>query len=146
MINSRDIKELHPIVAAKAKQFLERAKAQGIDLIITSTYRDMESQAELYAKGRTSPGKKVTNAKPGQSYHNWRLAFDVVPIENGKAIWNDTALWARIGIIGESCGLEWAGRWKTFKETAHFQYTNGLKLADLQRGETLEKRSSATAK
>lgn len=137
MINSRDIAELHPLVRVKAEHMLAECDRHGIDLIITSTFRDGASQDELYAQGRTKPGKRVTNARAGQSWHNWRCAFDVVPVVGGKAVWNDAALWARIGAIGESCGLEWAGRWTRFRETAHFQYTGGLTLADLQRGKRL---------
>jgi peptidoglycan L-alanyl-D-glutamate endopeptidase CwlK len=118
-------------------EFINRCKAEGIDVIITSTYRDAESQNKLYAQGRTEPGKKVTNAKAGQSFHNWRVAFDFVPIVGGKAIWNDDALWAKCGEIAEGVGLEWAGRWTKFKETAHCQYTGGLSLADFQAGKTL---------
>ena len=134
MINSRDITELHPTVRRMAEAMIVKCKDAGIDLIVTSTYRDYESQAALYAQGRTVPGKIVTNAKPGQSFHNHRVAFDVVPIVNGKADWNSHALWMKIGDIGESVGLEWAYRWKSFPEMAHFQYTGGLTLAQLQAG------------
>lgn len=141
MINSRKIEDLHPIVKVKAEQFIKKCDEAGIDLLVTSTYRDNESQAELYAQGRTKPGKIVTKAKPGQSWHNWRVAFDVVPLRNGKPVWGtsgpDGILWETIGKIGESVGLEWAGRWKTFKEFAHFQYTGGLTLKDFQSGKNL---------
>jgi peptidoglycan L-alanyl-D-glutamate endopeptidase CwlK len=102
--------------------------------LVTSTYRDHESQTALYNQGRTTPGKVVTNAKAGQSWHNHRCALDVVPLVNGKAIWDDQAVWKQIGEIGKSCGLEWAGDWKTFKEYPHFQYTGGLTIAQLQTG------------
>lgn len=137
MVNSRDLNDLHGIVSAMAKKFIARCSAEGIDVIITSTYRDAESQDALYAQGRTLPGKKVTNAKAGQSYHNWRCAFDFVPVVNGKAMWNDISLFAKCGEIAESVGLEWAGRWTKFKEMAHCQYTNGLTLKDFQSGRTL---------
>lgn len=137
MINSRNINDLHPKVTAMCSEFINRCKAQGIDVIITSTYRDAASQNELYAQGRTKPGKKVTNAKAGQSYHNWRVAFDFVPIVNGKAQWNDLKTFNKCGEIAESVGLEWAGRWTRFKEMAHCQYTGGLKLADFQAGKTI---------
>jgi len=136
MVNSRNINDLHTKVTAMASEFINRCKAEGIDVLITSTYRDAESQNELYAQGRTKPGKKVTNAKAGQSYHNWRVAFDFVPIINGKAQWNDAELFTKCGEIAESVGLEWAGRWVKFKELAHCQYTGGLKLADFQAGKT----------
>ena len=137
MINSRSLSDLNPKVAALCSEFLNRCKAEGIDVIITSTYRDAESQNALYAQGRTAPGKKVTNAKAGQSFHNWRVAFDFVPIVGGKAIWNDDTLWAKCGEIGEGVGLEWAGRWKKFCEFPHMQFTGGLSLADFQAGKTL---------
>lgn len=138
MINSRDLKDLHPRVAAMCQRFIDNCKAQGIDVLITSTYRDAESQNALYAQGRTTPGKIVTNAKAGQSWHNWRCAFDFVPIVNGKAQWNDVATFERCGKIAESLGLEWAGRWTRFREMAHCQFTGGLTLADFQAGKTLE--------
>jgi peptidoglycan L-alanyl-D-glutamate endopeptidase CwlK len=139
MINSRNLIDLHPVVREKAQAFIEKARLQGIDLLVTSTYRDNESQAALYAQGRTKPGLIVTNAKPGQSWHNWRCAFDVVPLRNGKPVWGtsgpDGDLWRKIGELGESVGLEWAGRWTgKLREMAHFQYTGGLTLAQLQSG------------
>ena len=137
MINSRSLSDLNPKVAAMCSEFINRCKVAGIDVIITSTYRDAESQNELYAQGRTKPGKKVTNAKAGQSYHNWRVAFDFCPIVNGKCQWGDDALWTKCGEIAEGIGLEWAGRWTKFRETAHCQFTGGLSLADFQAGKTI---------
>lgn len=137
MINSRKLEDLHPKVAKMCQAFIDACHAKGIDVLITSTYRDAESQNALYAQGRTTPGNKVTNAKAGQSFHNYRVAFDFVPIVNGKAQWNDAGLFKRCGEIGESVGLEWAGRWKSFQETAHCQFTGGLTLADFQAGKTL---------
>ena len=142
MLNSRDLKDLHPKVQAMATAFIAKCKANGIDVLITSTYRDLESQQALYDQGRSIASKArgekiVTNAKAGQSFHNWRVAFDFVPIVCGKACWNDTSVFERCGAIAESVGLEWAGRWKTFKELAHCQYTGGLTLADFQSGKTL---------
>lgn len=134
MINSRSLDDLAPPVKQRAEAFVAAAKAKGIDLLVTSTYRDDESQNALYAQGRTAPGNVVTRAKAGQSWHNWRCALDVVPLVNGKAIWDDQAMWVKVGEIGKSCGLEWAGDWKTFKEYPHFQYTGGLTLAQLNAG------------
>ena len=141
MINSRSLDDLNPIVADKARDFIARCKAEGIDVLVTSTYRDNESQNALFAQGRTAPGKIVTNARAGQSFHNFRVAFDVVPLRNGKPVWGtaneDAVLWKKLGAIGKSCGLEWAGEWRTFKEFPHFQFTNGLTLADFRAGKTI---------
>jgi peptidoglycan L-alanyl-D-glutamate endopeptidase CwlK len=110
MINSRKIDDLHPKVAIMCKKFIAECDKQDIDILITSTYRDGESQTALYAQGRTKPGNIVTNAKAGQSFHNWKCAFDVVPLRNGKPVWGTTGkdleLWNKVGAIGESVGLE----------------------------------------
>jgi peptidoglycan L-alanyl-D-glutamate endopeptidase CwlK len=149
MVNSRSLNDLHPTVKALCESFIAKCKQENIDVLITSTYRDGESQMALYALGRTVIGNNskpskpfgdiVTNAKAGQSFHNWRVAFDFVPLIHGKAVWNDTKLFTRCGQIAESVGLEWAGRWKSFKEMAHCQYTGGLVLADFQAGKNLSK-------
>ena len=138
MINSRKLEDLHPKVKGLCEQFIHACDAVGIDVLITSTYRDMESQTALYAQGRTTKGNIVTNAKAGQSLHNYRVAFDFVPIVGGKCVWNDAGLFAKCGRIAESLGLEWAGAWSgKFKETAHCQFTGGLSLTDFQKGKTL---------
>ncbi len=137
MINSRKIADLHPKVATLCQEFIDTCALESVDVLITSTYRDHESQEALYAQGRTKPGARVTNARGGQSWHNWRCAFDFVPIVNGKAQWQDTATFVRCGEVAELVGLEWAGRWKTFKELAHCQYTGGLTLADLKAGKVI---------
>ena len=138
MINSRKIDDLLPVVQEKVRKFKALCEENGIDLLITSTYRDHESQNALYAQGRTAPGRKVTNAKGGQSWHNWRCAIDVVPLVNGKPCWDTkNPVWMKVGELGKEAGLEWAWEWKTFKEMAHFQYTGGKTLAQLQAGETI---------
>jgi peptidoglycan L-alanyl-D-glutamate endopeptidase CwlK len=147
MIDSRDLNELAPAARKRAEAFFAACvadpelRAQGITVMATSTYRDFEAQNAIYARGRTVPGKVVTNARAGDSWHNWRCAFDVLPLRCGKPVWGttgtDRAVWQRLGEIGEQCGLEWAGRWTTFREMAHFQYTGGLTLADFKAGKTM---------
>lgn len=137
MINSRDLNDLHPTVRMLCSKFLAAGKAAGIDILITSTYRDFESQQALYNQGRTVPGRIVTDAKPGDSFHNYKVAFDFVPIVNGKAVWDDASLFLKCGLLAEGVGLEWAGRWKRFPEMAHCQFTGGLRLADFKLGKTI---------
>lgn len=145
MIRSTNIDDLHPAVAQRVKALKARAEKElGIELRITATYRDNEYQNFEFSKGRNATGqvvdksKVVTNARGGQSWHQYKCAVDVVPIKNGVADWGTTkegfALWQHIGAIGEECGLEWAYRWKSFPEMAHFQYTAGLSMADLAAG------------
>jgi peptidoglycan L-alanyl-D-glutamate endopeptidase CwlK len=137
MINSRNIDDLLPEVKEMVKAFIALCDKNGIDIIITSTYRDNESQTALYNQGRTTKGAKVTNAKAGESYHNYRCAVDFAPVVNGKINWNDTATFTKCGKFAEQCGLEWAGRWKSFPELAHVQYTGGLSIKDLKAGKKI---------
>jgi len=149
MISSRKIDDLSPPARIRAIRFCDECAKRGIDVLIYCTYRDNEAQAALYARGRTVKGSNprllkpmgdiVTNAKPGESWHNWRAAFDFVPMVNGKPAWNDTKLFQQCGEVGESVGLEWAGRWRgSLRETGHMQYTGGLTIARMRAGASLE--------
>jgi peptidoglycan L-alanyl-D-glutamate endopeptidase CwlK len=106
----------------------------GISLLLICTYRSEEEQAKLYAQGRTTPGRKVTNAK--WSKHNATtpqgkpasLAFDGLLLRRGTAIWgtsgdgvdddpsdddkDDLEAWQRYGAHAKSVGLVWGGDWK----------------------------------
>jgi peptidoglycan L-alanyl-D-glutamate endopeptidase CwlK len=137
-MSSRNINDLEPQVASMCREFIEDCARQGITVIITSTYRSLEEQAALYAIGRTKPGNRVTNAKPGQSSHQYRIAFDFVPLIHNKAVWNNSELFTQCGEIGEKVGLEWSGRWLTYRESAHFEFKGGHNLAYFQKGGKLE--------
>lgn len=146
---SRRIEDLHPITREKAQKLIEEARKQGIELLIYCTYRSPEEQLVLHMQGRlkeygitvqqlnekrkqiglASISEKeastvVTNAKPWQSFHQYGLAFDCVPVDAGKPNWNNTAAYQQVAKIADKLGLEWAGNWKTFKELPHFQDTD----------------------
>jgi peptidoglycan L-alanyl-D-glutamate endopeptidase CwlK len=126
---SRKLEDLHPMVAERAQQLVELAQAEGIEILVTSTLRTFDEQAELFAIGRTKPGDIVTNAKAGESWHNFGLAFDVVPLVNGKAVW-DSPFWNRIGELGKRAGLVWGGDFQRFKDKPHFEFHPNLTLAE----------------
>lgn len=130
-VTNKRIAELDPRLQCDATDFINAAKFLGVELRITQGYRSIEEQNSLYAKGRTSPGQKVTNAKGGQSYHNYRLAFDVVIMKNGKAVWENIP--SNIGNLGAVYGFEWGGNWSTFKDYPHFQNTFGQSISQLQK-------------
>lgn len=111
------------------------------------TLRTFAEQDALYAQGRAKPGKVVTNAKGGQSYHNFGLAIDMVLLvdtdNNGTfetPSW-DTKTdfdkdgksdWQEIVAIFKRYGWEWGGDWN-FKDLPHFQKTFSYSIADLQK-------------
>lgn len=110
------------------------------------TLRTFAEQSALYAQGRTkfydSHGRKlgvVTNAKAGQSLHNYGLALDIVLVKGSTASWNDTidydkdgkADWMEIVKIFKNNGWEWGGDWKSIKDKPHFQKTFGYNWKQL---------------
>ena len=138
MINSRSLSDLLPQVAVKAYALIKLCEEVHVPVIITSTYRDFETQNILYAQGRASKaGPIVTWAKAGDSWHNWKRAFDVVPTFMGKPCWRTTGVegqrWQKVGELGRSLGLEWGGDWLTRKDYPHFQLTEGHTLAELKK-------------
>lgn len=137
------IELLHPKVREEAKKiYAEICKALTGRAIcrFTHTLRTFKEQNDLYAIGRTKPGKRVTNARGGQSYHNYGLAIDIVLIVDGKtAVWDTKtdfdgdrlADWQEIVSIFKRYGWEWGGDWG-FKDYPHFQKTFGNSIATLQ--------------
>lgn len=129
MINSREIDDLNPAVAAMARKLIALAAKENITIQITSTYRDNAYQNWLFAQGRTRKGKIVTYAKGGESWHNHRLAFDFVVIKNKKADWGDMKSYQRVRAIAKTLGLEGLSF-----ELAHLQARGGLTLAQANAG------------
>jgi len=110
------------------------------------TLRTNAEQDALYAIGRTKPGKIVTNAKGGWSYHNYGLAVDIVLLKdtNGDgtfetASWETNvdfdgdgkADWAEVVSIFKAYGWEWGGDWTAFSDKPHFQKTLGFSIRTL---------------
>jgi LysM repeat protein len=134
-INETRLAPVHPGLAARARAMLALCAQRELSLLITQGLRTWPEQDRLYAIGRTTApiGKKyiVTNAKGGQSYHNFGLAFDIVVLDSmGKADWDSSHPgWAIAAEVGKSVGLDWGGDWTGFKDMPHFQYTGGVSLA-----------------
>jgi peptidoglycan L-alanyl-D-glutamate endopeptidase CwlK len=116
MSGSRDPADLDPSLQQLAQQFLEQCAAAGIEALLTVTYRSAEEQDVEYAKGRTEPGPRTTNAQGGQSPHNCvlpdgtpaALAFDFALFaDDGKRLdWDgDDQRWQTAIKIGEGLGL-----------------------------------------
>ncbi|MFJ7928937.1 peptidoglycan-binding protein [Peribacillus sp. NPDC096448] len=139
-------KGMNPVVKASALEMVERAYNEGITVQISAGYRSMEEQANLYGQGRvysynginySNLAKPiVTNAKPGQSYHNYGLAIDffIVSDDGRRAIWKVDSKWQRVSAIGKALGFKWGGDWSSFKDYPHLEMTGGLSYKQLQSG------------
>ncbi len=123
MINSRRIDDLDLTARKVCEEHIRGCKAAGIELLITSTYRDFEAQTALYEIGRSKEvhRKPVTNAKAGKSWHNFRCAWDCVALIAGKPAWDDEQVWKDVIRIGKAVGAEAGAEWETFPDKPHFQ-------------------------
>jgi len=153
---SRKISDLTPDMAQKANLVVNECKSEGVDILIYCTLRSLEEQARLYRQSRTFSeivekvrkfrergfdfladiligvgpcfGPHVTNAAPGESWHAYKVAFDGVPMINGKPAWKYEDAPEAWDIYGEACRnaeLNYAGDWDRFKELPHAQKREG---------------------
>ena len=108
-------------------------------------FRSFPEQDALYAQGRTKPGPKVTDAKGGQSYHNYGLGVDFCllfdknndgHISSDEIIWNrNTDLdkdklidWMEVVKIFTKYGWTWGASWSDYP---HFEKPFGYKVSKL---------------
>lgn len=121
---------LTSLVARKAEAIITAMAKLGHAVRIVEGYRSFERQTELYSQGRTTEGAIVTNAKAGESYHNYGVAVDFVFRTEGYDA--SIELWELLGSVGKSQGFEWGGDWEGFIDRPHFQLTLGYSLKDFQ--------------
>lgn len=130
-INEAALAKVHPELARRVRGILALAKREGHTLQIVQGLRTFAEQDALFAKGRTKPGAKVTNARGGKSWHNYGLAVDLAPVINGKVSWNEKLFdWSLIGKWAKAVGLAWGGSWLRFKDRPHVEMSFGLSIDD----------------
>jgi peptidoglycan L-alanyl-D-glutamate endopeptidase CwlK len=133
---------LHPKVKSATEQLITKTQEKGITIRITEGFRSSEQQDRLYEQGRSKPGTIVTNAKGGQSYHNYGLAIDFAIYDEKKhrLSWdinrdgnnNGVADWQEVVQEAKKLGFAWGGDWKRFKDYPHLEMTFGQSIGDLQ--------------
>ena len=132
---SRDINELLPVMQRAAREFLRRCAQSGLKVQIIETYRSPERQRQLYAQGRTVPGRVVTRTTT--SPHMYRIAFDFIRAD-GRDGWDDSdGFFGKCGKIWRDMGGVWGGDWPNFVDKPHCEYTAGLHYSWFALGNTL---------
>lgn len=115
---SKRLEDLAPAFRPLAEQLIKACKEAGIPLAIIDTLRTPEEHAANLAKGVSWTAR---------SKHLDGLAIDVCPTtllkEKGWA--PASPLWTTIGVIGESLGLRWGGRWKV-RDLGHFEMKGAI--------------------
>jgi len=116
---SRALDDLSPRFRPLAIQLLARLMEADIPVKVIDTLRTPAEHAANLAKGVSW----TTRSK-----HLDGDAIDICPYAQwdahgpDKLNWNgDDPIWTRIGLIGESIGLKWGGRWKV-RDLGHFEY------------------------
>ncbi|MBX3276597.1 MAG: M15 family metallopeptidase [Acidobacteria bacterium] len=118
--SEKHIATLLPEVQPIARALVQKAAANGINIKIISGLRTYAEQDALYAKGRTAPGPKVTNARGGYSNHNFGIAFDI-GVFSGTSYLPESPKYKAVGVLGMDLGLEWGGNWTSIVDQPHFQ-------------------------
>jgi len=123
------LQNLYPRLADKVRQMADMLASEGIYIRVVQGLRTWQEQQTLYAQGRTQPGKIVTNAVGGYSYHNFGLAADCCPSEfaPGQPFnpdWNSShPSWKRMETVAVSLGLTSGANWKRIIDAPHVQIT-----------------------
>lgn len=133
-ISERRIDLLHPMARGVFKDFIEECeRTKNITLRITEGLRTWEEQAKIYAQGRTTPGKIVSYAPPGKSWHNYGLAIDIALLDEGKLKWDLD--YKSLENISLAHGLTWGGNFvvkgKPFPDYPHYQITFGKRINEM---------------
>lgn len=120
------IEKMHPSIREQLKiDYLEINKRlpKGVRLRFSHTFRTNAEQDALF-----NQRPKVTNAKGGQSIHNYGLAFDIVILydddNNGtfeRASWERDSHFMTVVKFFKAKGWKWGGDWTSFKDYPHFQ-------------------------
>ena len=133
------IMTLSPNAQRKARLFLSATSDLPFTYKIISGTRTYAEQDGLFALGRTKRGIKVTNAKGGQSNHNFGIAWDVGIFDDGKYLTGATKredqAYVDLGkkILENVEDLEWGGNWETFVDKPHYQMVTEKSVEDVRK-------------
>lgn len=143
------VQQLHPALRDEVAATIDAIEAgfpPNVKIRIVQGLRTFDEQQALFAQGRTKPGSIVTNAKAGQSYHNYGLAIDFAIMydkdSNGsfEALSWDTNYdfdkdgisdWQEVVKAFKAKGWAWGGDWHSLKDNPHLEKTFGHSISDL---------------
>lgn len=143
---SRSISDLHPLLAyafGKAEAEFLLTYPEAPKPFISCTFRSPEEQTALFNQptdkidnnknGKIDePAERVTNARAGESAHNYKpaLAFDVAFLaKGGRVDWADKCFDLFAPLVLKSTGITWGGNFKSLPDRPHFELTGWKKLA-----------------
>lgn len=126
---------VYPPFLARLRALLEDAESQEHSYWVIEGYRSYGRSDVLFAQGRTSPGKVVTNARGGQSAHNFGIAADLVRdgFMERAGLQPDyrPPSYDLLGVLAPKHGLVWGGSW-AFRDLPHVQVPMFVTSADIE--------------
>jgi peptidoglycan L-alanyl-D-glutamate endopeptidase CwlK len=124
--------KVRPLFVQLLDHLQEHFEPKGITPRFISGTRTFAEQDAIFAKGRTAPGPRVTNARGGFSNHNYGIAVDI-GLFKGKEYLTSSPFYKEIGdVVALFPQLEWGGSWKTITDEPHVQYRTGRTIAQLR--------------
>ena len=128
------IRTLVLIAQAKARRFMDIVQSVnfGHTVKIICGTRTYKEQAAIFAQGRTRPGKIVTKAGPGQSYHNFGVAWDVGVFDGAEYVDDDKPYRALAKVIAERAPEIQCGVGPGFIDLPHYQAVKNGTIAALR--------------
>lgn len=124
---------LYPPFLEKVLEVIARCNERGHQFVATSGYRTYGEQMDLWKLGRVLPGKVVTNARGGESAHNFGLAIDFVrDIDNTKP--GVQPSWKRedYEVLVEECAREGLHNGKDYGDWFHVQWPGFVTAKELK--------------
>jgi peptidoglycan L-alanyl-D-glutamate endopeptidase CwlK len=115
--------EYRSLLIKNLSNLVRAATLAEMDLIFFEFYRTAEYQNQLFQKGRTTPGKIVTNCDgfTKKSKHQLWRAVDIGIIVDGKVDWSEDAGYKTLGKIWKDLGGTWGGDWPSLNDVYHFE-------------------------
>ena len=120
--------DLHPQLAEKVSKVLSVMTLLDHPMKIVQGVRSVEEQARLFAQGRTSPGKVVTNCDGVVKKSRHQLAadgfghaVDCAFVVGGQVVWEGP--WNLYGEVGKVLGLVWGGDFHSLVDRPHLELT-----------------------
>ena len=114
-MDQRSEQRLEGVNAALVNVVHRAIKRLPFDVLVVEGLRSKQRQAELYAQGRTKPGKIVTWTM--QSKHIDGRAVDLAPLVDGQIDWNDSKKFDAINLAMTTSAAElgvsirWGADW-----------------------------------
>ncbi len=120
-----ELEQVAPALASKIRSLAEMMDLAGDPVRVIRARASAEAQERLWEQGRGLGGRRVTEARPGGSWHEFGLAVDLGIIRLlSEPNWApEDIAWAKMGNMGKMLGLFWGGDFEHNPDRPHFQLT-----------------------